>query len=305
MNNVRTSFKGAIFLTITAIIWGMAFVAQSMGMEHLGPVSFNGIRFLIGVIVLLPIIIFRNMYKKKKGTVEKSSFKSIAIASICTGGVIFVASTLQQIGLIYTTAGKAGFITAMYIVIVPILGILIKRKTLLLTWFAVIIAIVGMYLLCVDGEFSIATGDIFVLAGSLFWAIHILVVDHFSKKVECLELACGQFLVAGFISLPIMLLFEDISVSALYDCALPLAYAGILSCGVAYTFQLFGQKYTAPALASLIMSLESVFAVLGGFLILHEKLTQRELAGCALILFAVIMAQVVPEIIGAKCKKSG
>ncbi|MBQ6570508.1 MAG: DMT family transporter [Clostridia bacterium] len=280
-------------LTVTAAIWGFAFVAQDVGMDFVGPITFNGVRFFIGAAVLVPVIIIFNIIRAKKGEKNVSGgFKSVLKASLCCGTLLFIASTLQQIGIKYTSAGKAGFVTAMYIVLVPLLGIFLKRKTTVLTWLAIAVAVVGLYFLCINEQLRISTGDLLVLVASLFWAVQILTIDHFADKVDCLKLACGEFFVSGLFSLPLMLAFEKVTAPSLYACAVPLAYAGLLSCGVAYTLQPVGQKYTAPTLASLIMSLESVFAVLGGFLFLNETLTLRELLGCGLLLGAVVLAQI-------------
>lgn len=283
--------KGNLYLTFTAFIWGIAFVAQSVGMDYVGPFTFNCVRSFIGGIVLIPAIFFL----KKLHFIEEtpsSSPKLLIIGGICCGIALGIASTIQQIGIKYTSPGKAGFITALYIVIVPIIGIFFKKKPSLKLWISVIIALIGMYLLCITEKFTIGSGDICVLISAFAFSIQILAVDYFSPRVEGVKLACIQFFVAGSVAGIGMILFESPNLSSIFAAAIPILYAGIFSSGLGYTFQIIGQKYTSPTEASLLMSLESVFSLLGSFIILHEVLSSKELIGCALVFAAIILTQI-------------
>ena len=280
-------------LFLTAFIWGTAFVAQSVGMDYLGPFGFNGIRSFIGGIALLPCIyLLGKLNKGEKGNVENSGKRKDLIAGgLSCGVILFAASSMQQLGLQYTTAGKAGFITAFYIVLVPVLGIFLKQKTGWKVWLAVAIALAGLYFLCITESFSIGKGDIYVFIGALLFSLHILVIDHFAPKVDGVALSCIQFLVCGILCAVPMLALERPQVDEIQAAWMPLAYAGVLSCGVAYTLQVIAQKNTDPTVASLLLSLESVFSVLTGWVILGERLSGRELFGCALVFAAVLLAQ--------------
>ena len=279
-------------LFLTAFIWGTAFVAQSVGMDYLGPFTFNGIRSLIGGAALLPCIwIIQKMNGKPDGTESK---KDLITGGIACGILLFAASSLQQIGIQYTTAGKAGFITAFYIVIVPVLGILLHKKIGWKIWLAVVLAIVGLYFLCMTESFSIDKGDILVFLCALVFAVHILVIDHFAPKVNGVKMSCMQFFICGILSIPFMFTIETPTFTAVTGAWMPLLYAGVLSCGVAYTLQILGQKNANPAVASLILSLESCFSVLAGWVVLGEKLSVRESVGCAFMFAAIILAQ-LPE----------
>ena len=279
-------------LILTAFIWGTAFVAQSVGMDYLGPFTFNGVRSLIGVVALIPCIwILQKLNDKSDPVTEERNRKDLLIGGISCGVLLFAASSLQQVGIQYTTAGKAGFITAFYIVFVPVLGIFLGKKTGWKVWTAVILALAGLYFLCITEKFTIGKGDIFLFACALVFSLHILVIDYFSPKVEGVKMSCIQFLVCGIISLPFMFLLEIPKMGAIVDAAWPLLYAGVLSCGVAYTLQIIGQKNVNPAIASLILSLESCFSVLAGWVILGEKLSVRESIGCILMFAAIILAQ--------------
>lgn len=284
--------KNAFMLILTAFIWGTAFVAQSVGMDYLGPFTFNGVRSLIGgVALILCIWILQKLNDKSDPVTEEGNRKDLLIGGISCGVLLFAASSLQQVGIQYTTAGKAGFITAFYIVFVPVLGIFLEKKTGWKVWTAVILALAGLYFLCITEKFTIGKGDIFLFACALVFSIHILVIDYFSPKVEGVKMSCIQFLVCGIISLPFMFLLETPRMGAIVDAAWPLLYAGVLSCGVAYTLQIIGQKNVNPAIASLILSLESCFSVLAGWVILGEKLSVRESIGCILMFAAIILAQ--------------
>ena len=278
----------SLMLIVAALIWGTAFVAQRKGMEYAGPLAFNGVRTLIGSLVLLPVaLIFR--------PAKAANLRKTLLAGLLCGLCLFMATNLQQIGLTSTEAGKAGFITTFYIILVPVLGLFLRKKTGAVTWLAVAVALVGLFFLCVKpGEVRIASGDLLVLGCAFFFAVQILVIDFFVQEVDGVLLSCVQFAVDGVLSLIAAFLFEKPDFPALFRGWIPLLYTGILSCGVAYTLQILGQKNLHPTVASLLMSLESAFAVLGGWLILHERLTRRELLGCALMLAAVLLVQLAP-----------
>lgn len=282
--------KNALILVLTAFIWGTAFVAQSVGMDYLGPFTFNGVRSIIGGVALLPCIVLLQMFNGKSSE-NQGTRKGLVLGGIACGLLLFAASSLQQIGIQYTTAGKAGFITACYIVIVPVLGIFLKKKTGLKVWAAVVIALAGLYFLCMTEKFTVGKGDILIFVCALVFSLHILVIDYFSPKVDGVKMSCIQFFVCGFASLPFMFLLETPRVEAMLDGWMPLLYAGVLSCGVAYTLQIIGQKNVNPAIASLILSLESCFSVLAGWVVLGERLSVRESIGCVLMFTAIILAQ--------------
>ena len=289
--------RGNLILLLTALIWGTAFVAQSAGMEHVQPFTYNGVRTLIGGLVLIPVIFLFDRLKpadqRPSPDEQKEIRRNSLIGGAACGVVLCVASSFQQFGISMTTAGKAGFITALYIVIVPLLGVFIKKKIPKITWLCVGIAVVGFYLLCVKEGFSVSAGDLLVLCCAFFFSIHIMVIDYFNgKQVDGVRMSCIQFLVAGLISLVLMLVFEQPSLENLWAAKGSILYAGVLSFGVAYTQQILGQRDTEPTTATLILSLESVFAALSGWALLHETLSFKELAGCALVFAAVILAQI-------------
>ena len=285
---------------LAALIWGSAFVAQSVGMDYLGPFSFNCVRSFMGSLVLLPVIWFMDRQKKEtaehdgqkteEGTREQNK-KVLLSGGLCCGVILTLSTSLQQIGIKYTTAGKAGFITALYILIVPLLGLILGKKVGNKTWLGVALAVAGMYLLCIKEGFSISYGDFMVLLCALVFSLHILAVDYFSPRVDGIRLSCIQFFVCGCISAVPMLVWEHPEISQIIRAWQPLAYAGVLSSGVAYTLQIVTQKHLNPTVASLLMSLESVFAVLTGWLVLNERLSLKELLGCVLVFTAIILAQ--------------
>lgn len=293
--------QGSLMLLLTALIWGTAFVAQSAGMDHMGPLTYNGVRMLIGGIVLLPVILISDRLRNGEERPAEHQRKEIArtsmVGGICCGLVLAVASSVQQYGISMTTAGKAGFITALYIVIVPILGIFIGKRIPKIIWLCVVVAIGGFYLLCVNEGFSVSKGDLTVLFSAVFFSIHILVIDHFnSRPVDVIRLSCVQFWVAGLVTIIPAFLLESPAWADIWAGRYTLLYTGVLSSGVAYTMQILGQKHTEPTTATLILSLESVFAVLSGWLFLHEHLALREVFGCILVFAAVLMAQLpIPE----------
>lgn len=284
--------KNGIMLVLTAFIWGTAFVAQSVGMDYLGPFTFNGVRSLIGGAALLPCIwLFQKGKGKATEKPSRGARKELIAGGIACGLLLFAASSLQQIGIQYTTAGKAGFITAFYIVIVPVLGMFLHKKISGKVWGAVAIALAGLYFLCITEKFAVGKGDILIFLCALVFSIHILVIDYFSPKVDGVKMSCIQFFVCGIVSLPPMFFTETPKIGAIVEGWAPLLYAGVLSCGVSYTLQIIGQKNVNPAVASLILSLESCFSVLAGWMVLGEKLSMRESVGCVLMFAAIILAQ--------------
>ena len=285
--------KNNILLVLTALIWGCAFVAQSVGMDYVGPFTFNMARFLIGAIVLLPVIWFMDR-QRKTGAEKGAGQKTLIIGGICCGIALAVASTLQQWGILFTTVGKAGFITAMYIVIVPLLGIFIGKKVRPLIIGCVAIAVVGFYFLCMTESLRLGLGDFLVLLCAIAFSIHILVIDHFSPKVDGVKMSAIQFLTAAIISAVPTLLWEQPVFTEILQAWQPVLYAGVMSCGVAYTLQIMAQKNADPTVASLLLSLESVFSVLAGWVLLGQGLSLKELFGCVLIFCAIILAQ-LPE----------
>lgn len=276
-------------LALTALIWGGAFVAQSVGMDYLGPFTFNSVRCFMGGMVLLPVVFI--MRRHKEDTSEEKNRKTLLAGGICCGLALAVASSFQQIGMVYTTAGKAGFITALYILIVPLIRIFFGKKAGIKVWIGVCLAVAGMYFLCMREGFAIAPGDFFVLLCAAAFSVHILVIDYFAPRVDGVSLSCIQFFISGMLCAVPMFLHEKPQIGALMQAWLPLVYAGVLSCGVAYTLQVIAQKNTDPTVASLVLSMESVFSAVTGWMILGERLSGRELFGCLLVFLAVILAQ--------------
>ncbi|WMC91979.1 DMT family transporter [Kineothrix sp. MB12-C1] len=284
----KTAIGSSLLLFLAACIWGFAFVAQSVGMDHMGPLTFNGVRFLIGGIVLLPVIAMR---QRKERMVSKPSFPFFLKGGICCGIVICSASIFQQMGIRHTTVGKSGFITTLYIIIVPILGLFFHKKVAGKVWGAAIIALVGLYMLCAGESFSIGKGEALTFVCAILFSVHILLIDYFSPKMDGIVLSCIQFLTAGSICIMGSFLLEQPTWSQLLSGIWPLLYAGVISCGIAYTLQVVAQKHVEPAIASLILSMESSVALLGGWLILGQALSPKELFGCALVFGAVILVQ--------------
>lgn len=287
------NFKGSLMLLITSLIWGTAFVAQSEGMNYVEPFTYNAMRTLLGGVVLIPVIILFRFLDKRNGR-EKANFslKNTVTGGICCGIVLFIASSFQQSGIAQTTAGKAGFVTALYIVIVPLIGIFLHKKMPLRMWLFIAIALAGFWLLCIKQDIGISSGDLLVFFGAIFFAVHITVIDFFNEKnTDGVLMSCIQFFTAGLLMLICMFIFEKPTIPNIVGAGGTILYAGIMSCGVAYTLQILGQKHTNPTLATMLMSLESVFAALSGWLILGEKLSIKEFFGCVLIFAAVILAQ--------------
>lgn len=289
-----------MFLLLTAFIWGVAFVAQSVGMESVEAFTFGAVRTMMGVAALLPVILIRDRIASKKMTDEQlrerklSNKKTLVYGSVL--GVVFcLASSFQQQAFNYSDAGKIAFITAIYIFFVPLLRLFFKNKVSALMWGCVAIGFVGLYFLCIDGQnlTAINLGDVLSLVCAFFFAIHILLIEKFTVGTDGLKLSCVQFFVSGVISTTLMFLFESPSWSAILTAIVPLLYAGVLSCGVAYTLQIIGQKYTDSAMASLIMCMESVFAVLASSLLLHERMSTRETVGCIIMFAAILLPNLV------------
>ena len=297
MKNKEVS--SAILLFLAAFIWGVAFVAQSVGMDYVGPFTFNGCRFLLGGLVLTPFAFLREkkyqkskIYKNMAEEEQKKHRRVTLLGGLCCGVAICIASSFQQAGMLYTSVGKAGFITALYIVLVPVMGIFMKKKVPVIVWMGVVLAAVGFYFLCITESFSINYGDALLFLCAICFTFHILIIDYFAPKADGVALSCIQFWFSGIVCMSIALFKETPNISAIFAAAVPILYAGVMSCGVAYTLQILGQKHMKPAIASLILSLESVISVLAGWVILKEVLTGRQLLGCALVFSAVILAQI-------------
>lgn len=294
MKKQEIPVRNSLLLLLTAAIWGIAFVAQSVGMDYVGPFTFNGVRSIIGAAVLLPVIWFLGRSKEAPRQTEaekKASRKTLIAGGISCGVLLCLASSFQQFGIKYTTVGKAGFITACYIVIVPLLGIFLKKKCGPLIWAAVVVALIGLYLLCIKDGFSIQLGDALVMVCAFLFSLHILVIDYFSPKVDGVKMSCIQFLVCGILCLIPALILEAPSFASILAAWQPVLYAGVMSCGVAYTLQIVGQKNMNPTVASLILSLESCISVLAGWMLLGQSLNAREITGCVVMFCAIIMAQ--------------
>jgi len=281
--------KNLLILLLAAIIWGFAFVAQKVGMDFIGPFTFNGIRFLLGAFSLLPLLPF---YKKFFGVpTGKVNMNKTISGGVVLGFVLFIAATFQQIGIIQSTAGNAGFITSLYIVIVPFIGLFLKHKISNNVWVGAGLAVVGLYLLSVTSGMTLAPGDGLVLISAFFFAVHIILIGFYAPGSNVLLLSIIQFTVSAFLNLLAALLFETLNFMSIKEAAVPLLYGGLLSIGVAYTLQVVAQRKVAPSKAAIVLSLESVFAVLGGWLILDETLTLRKFVGAVLMLTGLIISQ--------------
>ena len=295
----RPNGRSTFLLLLTAFIWGSAFVAQSVGMDYVGPFTFNSVRNLVGGLVLLPFIWLRGQKQRNSvsgdGAMEdpvrlQTGPGTLICGGICCGVALCAAAGLQQIGIQYTTVGKAGFITAMYIVLVPVFGIFLKRTAGLKIWVSVALAAAGLYLLCMKEGLSLQKGDFLVLLCAVVFSFHILIIDYFSPKTDGVKMSCIQFFVCGLLS-GLFALGEHPQLSTVLSAWLPVLYAGVFSSGVAYTLQIIAQKDMNPTVASLIMSLESVFSVLAGWVVLGQRLSMRELGGCVLMFAAIILTQ--------------
>jgi drug/metabolite transporter (DMT)-like permease len=285
---INQTFKSNLVLLLTAAIWGLAFVAQRIGAQYVGSFTFNGIRFALGSLTLIPLLVFS---KNKAEPPSRQSTGLLLYAGITAGTVLFIASSLQQIGLVDTSAGKAAFITGLYIVIVPLLGIFLKQRVPLFNWIGVAFAVAGLYFLSVNEGFWIGKGDLLELTGSFFWAIHILLIDNFTKRLDIIKLSLFQFLTCSFWSLTAALFVENITLSGIRQATVAILYGGVFSVGVAYTLQAIGQKHAKPSHAAIILSMESVFASIGGLIILGENLGLRGYLGCFLMLVGMFISQ--------------
>ena len=283
--------KSIFILLLTAAIWGLAFVAQRVGMEHVGAFTFNGLRFALGSVSLLPIIFFSGKSLKNAEEKTDTDLKTTIKSGIIAGCILFIAASLQQVGLIYTTAAKAGFITSLYIVLVPILGIFLKQKTFASTWIGAITAAIGLYFLSINEDFTIQLGDLLQIIGAFFWAAHIQVIDKFVRNVDAIKLSGVQFATCSVLSLIVAFIFEDFNISGIYDALVPILYGGIMSVGVAYTLQAVGQRHAKPSHAAITLSMEAVFAAIGGILLLQETMAMRGYFGCALMLAGMLITQ--------------
>lgn len=282
--------RGSLMLLTAAFIWGTAFVAQSKGMDYVAPFTYNAVRTLIGGVVLIPMVFLFGQKSRRKAS--ENNNKISFIGGIICGLVLFAASSFQQLGISLTSAGKAGFITALYVVIVPVISIIFGQKSNLKMWLCAFTAIIGFYLLCIKEGFRLSKGDLYVLICAVFYSVHIIVIDHFnSKGAEPVKMSCVQFFTAGTIMMICMFIFESLALSDILAAKYTILYAGVMSCGVAYTLQIIGQKYTESTAAALIMSLESVFAALAGWIILSEHMSIKEFAGCILVFAAVVFSQ--------------
>ena len=294
----KNNFKGSLFLFLAALIWGSAFVSQSAGMKYVGPYTFNLTRSFVGFLTLIPLtLLFRKSSTKAEPLTpseEKALNRRSAFAGVICGLLLSAATSFQQVGISMTTAGKAGFITALYIIIVPILGIVFKRKVPRIIWFCAAIALTGFYFLSVGSDFTLSKGDLLCLISAFCFSVQIMAIDHFvkhEKKVDPVMISMVQFLTVTVVSVFLTLFLEKPSLSGILSAAFPILYCGIMSSGIAYTLQILGQKNCNPAVAPLIMSLESVFAAFFGWMILGESMSLREIFGCALVLSAVILSQ--------------
>ena len=281
--------KHLLLLLLTAIIWGLAFVAQKEGMEHIGPFAFNGIRFLLGAASLLPLLLFQKQLFYKK--TQQYDFVFTLKGGLILGVVLFIASALQQVGIVKSTAGSAGFITSLYIVIVPFLGIFLKHKISKEVWIGAILTVVGLYFLSLNKQLQMAPGDGLVFISAFFWAVHIIIIGHYAPKTNILLLSIIQFSVSAILNLIVAFIIEDIRMSMISGALVPILYGGIMSIGVAYTLQIVGQRNVAPSKAAIVLSLESVFAVLGGWLILNETLNIRKGIGASIMFVGLIISQ--------------
>ncbi|MDD3991884.1 MAG: DMT family transporter [Desulfobacterales bacterium] len=293
------ALRADLLLLVTATIWGLAFVAQRMGMDHVGPFTFNGVRFALGSLSLLPLVWLEARRPPLTGAVRPAG-KTVVYGGVLAGSALFLGASLQQVGLVYTTAGKAGFITGLYVVIVPILALCYRQRSDAGTWIGAVMAAVGLYLLSVTEQFTIAFGDLLELAGAFFWACHLLILGWLSPRLPVLRLACFQYAWCALLSLAVALTFESVALTAIRAAAWPILYGGLGSVGIAYTLQVVAQKDAPPAHAAILLSLEAVFAALGGWLILGEVLSPRGMVGCAFMLAAMLISQLYATIIGRR-----
>lgn len=288
-----TQAKGNLMLLLTAMIWGAGFIAQSAGMEHVGPFTMQACRFFLAGLVLLPVIALRDRSGKSARPATRAQRRHLLLCGSICGVLLCIASSFQQFGILYTTVGKSGFITALYIILVPLFGLLLRQRVGRNVWLGAVLSLAGLYFLCMSGGAGgVNLGDVLTFVCAVFFALHILYIDHVGAQIDCVRLSCIQFFVNAALSAVCMALFEAPSWDAIVRCWLPIVYAGALSGGAAYTLQIVGQQYTTPTLASMILSLESVFAAVFGALLIPEQALQgREILGCALMFCAIVLAQ--------------
>jgi drug/metabolite transporter (DMT)-like permease len=286
------TLKSDLLLLITAIIWGFAFVAQRVGMDYVGPFTYNGVRFAIGSLSLLPLVLLaREQRSAASQILSRPGLKTILFGGAALGLTLFAGASLQQIGLVYTTAGKAGFITGLYVILVPILGLIWRQQPRIGTWIGAFLAAIGLYLLSVTEKFTIELGDLLVLIGAFFWAAHVLIIGWLSPRINPIKLAFSQYVACSILSLIAAAMIEVITFKSIFAAAVPILYGGLLSVGIAYTLQVVAQRDAHPAHAAILLSLEAVFAAIGGWLILGEIISPRGLVGCGLMLFGMLLSQ--------------
>ena len=291
MRNIK--IKSDLILLLAAVIWGFAFVAQRIGMDYVGPFTYNGVRFALGTLVVLPFL-FRNASKSEPllKISHPADRRNIVIGSLITGFLLFAGVSLQQLGLQETTAGKAGFITGLYVVFVPIVGLLFGQRSHITMWMGAVLSVAGLYLLSMTGEFSIAHGDKLVLYCAIVFTFHVLFIAWLSPLMDSFLLAVIQFTICSLLNLLVAFSIDTVNIATIMQAWIPIAYGGVLSVGMAYTLQVVAQKTAHPTHASIILSLEAVFAVAGGWIFLHEQFTQRMLLGCVLMLAGMMVVQV-------------
>ena len=297
---IKKHIQSDLLFLLCGMIWGFAFVAQRMGMDHVGPFTFNGVRFALGALVLLPFIYIRRNRQKQ----DAIQAKGLLLYGGLAGLAIFTGASLQQVGLVYTTAGKAGFITGLYVVLVPIMGLLWGQRTNAGTWGGALMAVVGLYLLSVNEDFTISFGDLLELMGAFLWAGHIHLIGWISPKTDSLHLAFVQFTVCALASLLTAAAVETISLTGITAAALPIFYGGALSVGVAYTLQVVAQRNAHPAHAAILLCLEGVFAAVGGWLILNEVMSLRGIGGCVLMFAGMLLSQLYGLVMNTRPKSS-
>ena len=294
---LNKAMQANLLMLLAASIWGFAFVAQRVGMETMGPHWFNSLRFFIGVVALTPVVIWMDRAQSKSSTGgPKSSTKPLLMGGAVAGLFLFIGATFQQVGLQYTTAGKAGFITGMYIFFVPLIGLFFRMKTGLGTWIGAAIALWGLYLLSINEDFTLSKGDTLQLICAVAFAGHVLMIGYLASRMDTVKLSLVQFFVAGLLAMMLALYFEQLTWGMIKSTALPLLFAGVMSTGIAYTLQTIAQQHAHPSHAAIILSSEGVFAVIGGFLLLNEVLPAQGLLGCGLILVGMLMSQLMPRL---------
>ncbi len=302
---VSKSVTANLLMLIAAAIWGFAFVAQRVGMETMGPHWFNSLRFLIGVVALIPVVLWLDSKQSvQQKAAPKSSNKALLLGGLAAGSLLFLGATFQQVGLQYTTAGKAGFITGMYIFFVPVIGLFFKMRTGFGTWLGAIIAVWGLYLLSINEDFTLSKGDTLQLICAFAFAGHVLTIGYLASRMDVVKLSLVQFFVAGVLAMMFALYLETLSWAMIESTAIPLLFAGVMSTGVAYTLQTVAQQHAHPSHAAIILSAEGVFAVLGGFLLLNEILPAQGVIGCGLMLMGMLISQLMPNLRLAKPKQA-